>query len=79
MGGECRTTWPAEFAARNVVVHEQTEIAAIYGNRHIEEIDLKNGSATSRLPCSAVFVFIGAEPSAEWLPAQMRATRRDIY
>ena len=64
--------------APNVVVHERTEIAAVYGNRHIEEIDLKNGSATSRMPCSAVFVFIGAEPSAEWLPAQFRATRRDI-
>ena len=23
------------------------------------------------MPCSAVFVFIGAEPSAEWLPAEI--------
>jgi thioredoxin reductase (NADPH) len=60
-------------ATANVVVHEQTEIDAVYGSRHVEEISLKTGGATSpgRLPCSAVFVFIGAEPSAEWLPAEL--------
>ena len=60
-------------AAANVVVHEQTEIDAVYGNRHIEEITLKDTAeqATRRLPCSAVFVFIGAEPAAEWLPAEI--------
>jgi thioredoxin reductase (NADPH) len=27
--------------------------------------------AERRVPCAAVFVFIGAEPSAEWLPADI--------
>jgi thioredoxin reductase (NADPH) len=60
-------------AAGNVVVHEETEIDAVFGNRRMEEISLKNGdaSAQSRLPCSAVFVFIGAEPAADWLPAEI--------
>ncbi len=60
-------------ATANVVVHEQTEIEAIHGNRHIEAIDLRNNATKSerRVPCSAVFVFIGAEPSAEWLPAEI--------
>jgi thioredoxin reductase (NADPH) len=58
-------------AARNVVVHEQTQIEAVYGTRHVEAIEIKNGSATQRLPCSAVFVFIGAEPAAQWLPVEM--------
>jgi thioredoxin reductase (NADPH) len=60
-------------AAGNVVVHEHTEIDAVFGNRRLEEITLKNGNGSppSRLPCSAVFVFIGAEPAADWLPAEI--------
>lgn len=60
-------------ATTNVVVHEQTEIEAIHGNRRVEAIVLRNSAAKSelRLPCSAVFVFIGAEPSAEWLPTEI--------
>lgn len=59
-------------ATANVVVHEQTEISAVHGNRHLEAITLKTtASGPVRLPCSAVFVFIGAEPSAAWLPADI--------
>jgi len=60
-------------ATANVVVHEQTEIEAVFGNHRIEAITLKTQAATveRRLPCLAVFVFIGAEPSAEWLPAEI--------
>jgi len=60
-------------ATANVVVHEETEIETVYGSRRIEEISLKGNAATApgRVPCSAVFVFIGAEPSAEWLPAEL--------
>jgi thioredoxin reductase (NADPH) len=60
-------------AAANVIVHEQTEIDAVFGDRRLEEISLKNNEAAAqrRLPCSAVFVFIGAEPSAEWLPTEI--------
>ena len=40
-------------SAANVVVHEETEIDAVFGDRHIEEITLKgsNGAANKRLPC----------------------------
>jgi thioredoxin reductase (NADPH) len=60
-------------AAPNVVIHEQTEIDAVFGNHHVEEIALKGQEAAPprRLPCSAVFVFIGAEPAGEWLPAEI--------
>jgi thioredoxin reductase (NADPH) len=60
-------------AAANVAVHEQTEIEAIHGNRRIEAIALRNSASQEQrsLPCSALFVFIGAEPSAEWLPADI--------
>jgi thioredoxin reductase (NADPH) len=57
-------------ASANVIVHEQTEIDAVHGGRRMEEITLKsqNSAEQHRLRCSAVFVFIGAEPSAAWLP-----------
>jgi thioredoxin reductase (NADPH) len=60
-------------ATANVLVHEQTEIEAIRGNRRIEAIALRNNAtqAQREVPCSAVFVFIGAEPAAEWLPAEI--------
>ncbi len=58
-------------ATSNVVIHERTEIEAIHGGRRIEAIDIRNNEtkALSQVPCSAVFVFIGAEPAADWLPA----------
>src|SRR5882757_3343697 len=60
-------------ATTNVVIHEQTEIDAVAGDRRIEEISLKthNDAEKRRMPCSAVFVFIGAEPAAEWLPVEI--------
>src|SRR6516225_5852686 len=60
-------------AASNVVIHEQTEIDALHGGRYLEAIRLRNNltGAATQLPCAAVFVFIGAEPAAEWLPAEI--------
>jgi thioredoxin reductase (NADPH) len=57
-------------ATANVHVEEQTEIETIHGNGHVDAITLRNNAALAkrRVPCSAVFVFIGAEPGAEWLP-----------
>ena len=59
-------------AAANVVVHEQTEVETVHGDRRMEEITVKSRAAgPQRLRCSALFVFIGAEPSADWLPSDM--------
>jgi thioredoxin reductase (NADPH) len=56
----------------NVIVHEQTEIDTVDGDRRVEKITLKTGgSGQQQLRCSALFVFIGAEPSAEWLPSEI--------
>jgi thioredoxin reductase (NADPH) len=58
---------------RNIVVHEETEIDAVFGNHRLEEISLRSSAeqASRRLPCSAVFVFIGADPSGDWLPPEI--------
>ena len=60
-------------AARNIVVHEHTEIETVHGGRHVEELTLRTSGSDEkrRLRCAAVFVFIGAEPSAPWLPADI--------
>jgi thioredoxin reductase (NADPH) len=60
-------------ATSNVVVHDQTEIDSVYGGRRVEAIELRNNTTDERqrIPCGAIFVFIGAEPSAHWLPAQI--------
>ncbi|MGO8751678.1 MAG: FAD-dependent oxidoreductase [Thermoguttaceae bacterium] len=57
----------------NVVLHEQTEIEAVCGNHRIDEIVLRKNTTGLQyaLPCSAVFVFIGAEPAADWLPVDL--------
>src|SRR5262249_45352397 len=68
-------------AASNVVVHEQTEIEALHGGRHLEAIRLRNSvtGAATQIPCAAVFVFIGAEPAAEWLPAEIARAAKGVW
>jgi thioredoxin reductase (NADPH) len=70
-------------ASANVTVHEGAEVAAVRGTgRRVESVELKpsesraagdgdvNGKpdGATTLPAAAVFVFIGAEPHAAWLP-----------
>jgi thioredoxin reductase (NADPH) len=56
-------------AQHNIQVHTGTEVAAVHGSRRIESVDLRHKDGrTSSLPLSAIFVFIGAEPHATWLP-----------
>jgi thioredoxin reductase (NADPH) len=57
----------------NVKVHEGSEVAAVNGTQRLETIDLVNRATgeTKNMPCRAVFVFIGAEPSCDWLPPQV--------
>lgn len=58
--------------ASNVQIHEQSQITAVHGTKHIDEIEFQSSeiapNLTKRLSCSAVFAFIGAEPSCDWLP-----------
>ncbi len=58
--------------ASNVRIHEQSQITAVLGTKHIDEIEFQSSAIapppTTRLSCAAVFAFIGAEPSCDWLP-----------
>jgi thioredoxin reductase (NADPH) len=65
-------------ATANIVVHEQTEIGSIEGKRRMEALVLKNNTtgAAQRVPCAAVFVFIGAQPAAHWLAPEIARDAR---
>ncbi len=58
-------------ATPNVVIHEHTQIESVCGKSRLEEIVVRTSSTglQTKLPCAAIFVFIGAEPAADWLPA----------
>ncbi len=55
----------------NVVVHENVEVSAVRGERRLESIELsdKQTGQTRGLEVQGVFVFIGAEPHSDWMPA----------
>jgi thioredoxin reductase (NADPH) len=67
-------------ATKNVVVHEGVEVAQVDGTTRVEAVHLKSFDPEDKsdgppqdkprqtLPVGAVFVFIGAEPGATWLP-----------
>jgi thioredoxin reductase (NADPH) len=58
-------------AMPNIRVQEGTVITAVRGERLIDGVDIKHRDGTSYLPCSAIFVFIGADPCVDWLPDQI--------
>lgn len=51
----------------NIEVLPRTEIAALHGEDAVHEAVLKNDDGERTVPCSAVFVMIGAEPQTSWL------------
>jgi len=62
-----------ELDRYGVAVRDSSEIAALHGTEgQLEEVTLKSGE---RLPFSALFLFLGAQPCTEWLgDAVARAT-----
>jgi thioredoxin reductase (NADPH) len=53
----------------NIEVHTGVQVSEVHGERRIESADLKHSDGrTSSIDINAIFVFIGAEPHAQWLP-----------
>jgi thioredoxin reductase (NADPH) len=54
---------------KNIQVRVDTTVVAAYGDDHLEHISLcESGSGNvEKVPCSHLFVFIGAAPRTEWL------------
>jgi thioredoxin reductase (NADPH) len=62
----------------NIAVVSRSRITAAHGESHLEAIDILDGADQSvrRADCGGLFVFIGADAEAEWLPAEIARERR---
>jgi thioredoxin reductase (NADPH) len=60
-------------ASANIDVRTRTEIGAAEGTARLEALSLINASTgkAETVPASALLVMIGAEPRADWLPAEI--------
>lgn len=55
-------------AAPNIEIAARTTVRALYGEVHLEAIDLEGSDGqVVRQPCVGLFSFIGAQPSTAWL------------
>jgi thioredoxin reductase (NADPH) len=55
----------------NIVLESQTQVLEAFGEEHLEALQLGSPSGEVRVPASSLFVFIGAAPGTEWLPANI--------
>jgi thioredoxin reductase (NADPH) len=60
----------------NIVVATETQVAKAEGDGHLEALWLKGPNGEYRVPATSLFVFIGAEPGAEWLPPSILRDER---
>ncbi|NJP07271.1 MAG: FAD-dependent oxidoreductase [Chloroflexaceae bacterium] len=65
-------------ATANIDVQLETVVTAVAGEGHLETVTLDhcNGGQARTYPASALFIFIGAVPRTEWLPASIRRDSR---
>lgn len=54
-------------ATENIAVRGSTELTAVYGDTHLERVDILNSATgvTERLEGSALFIFVGVAPRTE--------------
>jgi thioredoxin reductase (NADPH) len=55
----------------NIVLEAETQVVAAFGEERLEALALKGPEGERRVPASSLFVFIGAAPGTEWLPASI--------
>lgn len=53
----------------NIEVQPQSQVVEVHGEEHLDAISVSCGTTGSvdQIPCTALFIFIGAEPKTEWL------------
>ena len=54
----------------NIKLHFGTVVAEVFGERRITGVDVtpRAGGDRQRIPCTAVFVFVGSDPHTDWVP-----------
>lgn len=55
----------------NIVLETGTEVVAVEGAERLEAIRLRGPEGERRIAAQSLFVFIGAAPRTEWLPAEI--------
>ena len=55
----------------NIVVETQTEVESMSGNGRLECLTLKTRRGLEARQATSLFIFIGAAPKTEWLPAEI--------
>ena len=55
----------------NIIVETGTEVASMSGDAHLECLTLKTPRGHESRPTSSLFIFIGAAPKTDWLPAEL--------
>jgi thioredoxin reductase (NADPH) len=64
--------------ASNIHVEYRTRVVEVHGDNHLEAISLMcdMSGEVNRVPASAVFIFIGAEPRTAWLDGVVERNER---
>ena len=81
-GGDLRKSMSDYLARRiehqhNIDILRHLEVDAVEGGRTITGLRLRERDGGSRrVECSAVFVFIGAQPRTDWLPPSIAVDRK---
>jgi thioredoxin reductase (NADPH) len=52
-----------------IVLKPMTQVLEAYGEERLEAVRLSSPEGEERIPATSLFVFIGAAPRTEWLPA----------
>ena len=55
----------------NIVLETHTQVAEAKGEERLEALRLNGPQGEKLVPATSLFVFIGAEPGTEWLPASI--------
>ncbi len=63
-------------ATPNIVVETHAEVMEAYGEERLECVRLKTPHGEEQRPAMGLFIFIGAEPKADWLPAEVLRDRK---
>ncbi|HWA95753.1 MAG TPA: FAD-dependent oxidoreductase [Terracidiphilus sp.] len=56
----------------NIIVQTKTQVLEASGNEHLEKLRLLGPEGEYEVPATSLFVFIGAAPRVEWLPANVQ-------
>jgi len=55
----------------NIMLLPETQVLEALGTERLEALKLKGPQGEYQVPASSLFVFIGAAPGTEWLPASI--------